>query len=65
MLIPPPFFSLLFRAAPWHMEVHRLGGELELSLPAYARATTPEPQQCRSMSVTYTPAHGNASSLTH
>ena len=30
---PPP------RLHPWHMEVPRLGGELELQLPAYATAT--------------------------
>uniref|UniRef100_A0A8D1I8Y3 Uncharacterized protein n=1 Tax=Sus scrofa TaxID=9823 RepID=A0A8D1I8Y3_PIG len=38
------FFFLLFRAAPWHMEVPRLGVELELQLPAYATATAmPDP----------------------
>ena len=39
-----------------HMEVPRLGVELELLLPAYATAT-PEPS--------HTTAHGNAGSLTH
>ena len=34
------FFSFfLFRAALWHMEVPRLGVELELQLPAYTIAT--------------------------
>ena len=29
----------LFKAAPWHMKVPRLGVELELQLPAYTTAT--------------------------
>ena len=34
------FFSFfLFTAAPWHMEIPRLGMELELQLPAYTTAT--------------------------
>ena len=33
------FFFWLFRAALWHTEVPRLGGESELLLPAYATAT--------------------------
>ena len=32
-------FILLFRATPWHMEVPRLGIELELQLLGYAAAT--------------------------
>ena len=34
------FWFLIFRATPWHMEVPRLGVELELQLPAYATATS-------------------------
>ena len=34
------FFLFVFLGPyPWHMEVPRLGEELELQLPAYARAT--------------------------
>ena len=46
----------------WHMEVPRLGVELEVRQPAYAIA-----QQCqiRAASVTYITAHGNTGSLTH
>ena len=34
----------LFRAHLWHIEVHRLGVELELQLPAYATARAmPDP----------------------
>ena len=29
------FFFCLFRAVPWYIEVSRLGGELELQLPAH------------------------------
>ena len=29
----------------WHMEVPRLGVELELQLPAYSLQPTPQPQQ--------------------
>ena len=49
---------------PQHMEVPRLGIELELQPPAYATATAtamPDP----SHSATYTAAHGNARSLIH
>ena len=43
-----------------HMEVPRLGVELELLLPVYATATaTPEPN----VSVTYPTAHDNARSF--
>ena len=55
------FFFGLFRAALWHMEVPRLGVELELQLPV--------PQlfqyQIWAVSVTYTAAHGNAKSSIH
>ena len=49
-----PFLGLL----PRHMEVPRLGVELE---------PKPEPQQrgIRAASATYTTAHSNAESLTH
>jgi len=33
------FLIYIFRATPWHMEVPRLGVELELQLPAYTTAT--------------------------
>ena len=33
------FFFYLFTVPPWHMEVPRLGVELELKLPAYTTAT--------------------------
>ena len=52
------FFFLPFLGPhPWHMGVPRLGVQLDLLLPAYARATA--------TSVTYTTAHCNAGSLTH
>ena len=37
---PPLFFFFfnLLELRPWHMEVPRLGGELELKLPAYTTA---------------------------
>ena len=34
-----PFCPFFFRATLWHVEVPRLGAELELQLPAYATAT--------------------------
>ena len=41
---PLNFFSFLFRPAPTHVEVPRLGAESELQLWAYATATTmPDP----------------------
>ena len=54
------FVCFVFRAAPWHMEVPKLGVKLELQLLACSTAT-----QDLSWSVTYTTAHGNAGSLTH
>ena len=46
----------------WHVEVCRLGVELELQLPAYDAATaTWDP----STSANYTTAHSNTGSLTH
>ena len=49
-------FFVFLGPHPQPMEVPRLGVQLELLLPAYARATaTPDP----SMSVTYTTAHSN------
>ena len=45
----------------WHMEVPRLGVELELQLLVYTTATaTPNPSHI----ATYTTAHSNAGSLT-
>ena len=46
----------------WHMEVPRLGVDVELELPAYATATA---MQIHTECATYTTAHGNAGSLTH
>ena len=34
------FFFVFLGPNPWHMEVPRLGVELELQLPAYSTATT-------------------------
>ena len=45
-----------------HMEVPRLGAELELQLPAYAPATATQDQ---SHFCNFTRAHGNTGSLTH
>ena len=60
LLLPPLLFSLGLHM--WHMEVTRLGVELELQLPAYITDT-----QCwiRASSAAYTAACGNAGSLTH
>ena len=33
------FFVVVFRAAPWHMEVSRLGVKLDLQLLVYTTAT--------------------------
>ena len=56
------FFSPSLELHLWHMEVPRLGIELELQLPAYTTATaTPDPSHI----LTYTTAHGNARFLTH
>ena len=58
------YFVLFFlRLHPWHMEVPRLGVELELSPLAYA--TAPQQRQFRAARATYTTAHDNAGSLTH
>ena len=51
------FIIVLLELLPWHMEILRLGVELELQLLVYTIATP--------TSVTYTTAHGNAGSLTH
>ena len=57
------FFFLSFLGLhPWHMEVSRLGVELELQLLAY---TTAKQHGILATSATYTTAHGNAGSLTH
>ena len=45
-----------------HMEVPRLGVELELQPPAY---TQPQQLETRAVSATYTTTHCNARSLTH
>ena len=44
-----------------HMEIPRLGVQLELQLPVY---TTAQPRWIQAASATYTTAHGNAGSLT-
>ena len=46
-----------------HMEVPRLGVQVELQLPAYTTATTKH--RIRAASVTYTTAHCNTGPLTH
>ena len=45
----------------WHMEVPRLGVQLELQLPANVTAIT----KIQAMSATYTTAHSNTRALTH
>ena len=58
---PVLFFLFFFFSGPHlllHMEVLRLGVELELHLPAYTSRT-------QAVSVIYTIADGNAGSLTH
>ena len=56
------FVFVFLEPHPRHMEVPRLGVELELS-----RLLMPQPHQhgIRAMSVTYTTARGNAGSLTY
>ena len=56
------FFFCLLGLHLQHMEVPRLEVKLELQLPAFATATATE---ILAMSVTYTIAYGNTSSLTH
>ena len=56
------FFFCLLGPHPQHMEVPRLGGELELQLAAYQQ---PQQRQIRAVSATYTKAHGNVTFLTH
>ena len=57
------FFSFVFLGPHMqHMEVPRLGVELELQLLAYTTATA---MWDRTASATYTTVHGNAGSLTH
>ena len=51
------FFSVFLGPHPWHMEVPRLGGGLELQLLAYTTVWA--------MSAACTAAHSNARSLTH
>ena len=55
-------FFVFLGLHPWHMEVPRPGVKLKLSCQL-----TPQPQQrwIQAMSGNYTPAHGNAVSLTH
>ena len=57
------FYFLLFLGPHLrHMEIPRLGFELELQLLAYATDTA---TLIQATSVTHTTAHGNAGSLTH
>ena len=56
------WYTLLFVCVflgphPWHREVPRLGGELELQLPAYATTTA---MQIQAASASYSSAHGSA-----
>ena len=51
---------LFLMATLWHMEIPRLGVELELQLPAYTMQ-----HQIQAISMTYTTVHSNAGSLTH
>ena len=56
------FFFCFLGPHPWHMEVPRLGVELELQLLAFATATAmPDPSHVCNLHHT---AHGNARSLT-
>ena len=55
-------FLLFLGPLPGHMEVPRLGAELELEPLAYARATSNAGSE---PSLQHTTAHGNAGSLTH
>ena len=55
-------FFFFYWPHPWHMEVPRLGVELELQLPTYATATAM--QDLSHTSVTYTTAQDNAGSPT-
>ena len=58
------FLSFVFLGLhPKHIEVPRLGIQLELKWLAYA--TDRQQHEIRGMSVTYTTALGNAGSLTH
>ena len=56
------YLFIILGLHPPHMEVPRLGVELELKLLVY---TTAAAMQIQATSVTYTAAHGNAGSLTH
>ena len=57
------FFLLFFLELHlWHMEVPKLGVELELQLLVYGQ---PQQSGIQATSVTYTTARGNAGSLTH
>ena len=57
-------FLVFLEPHPWHMEIPRLGVQLELQLPAYTTAI--EQCQIQATSATYTTAHGNTGSfLTH
>ena len=47
------------------MEVPKLGVKSELQLQAYITATATSDPQIRTVSATYTTAHGNAGSFTH
>ena len=55
------FFLLFLQLHQWHMEVPRVGVELELHLLAYITAIA---TWIRAASVACTTPHGNAASLT-
>ena len=61
------FFFCFLGLHSWHMDVPKLGVELELQLLAYttAMATSVTYTTAMATSVTYTTAPGNAGSLTH
>ena len=62
--LPSLFYFFVFLSFlvphPRHMEVPRIGVQLELQLLAYARATATWDPSC-----VYTTAHSNAGSVTH
>ena len=59
----PFFFFFFLGPCMQHMEIPRLGVELDLQLLAYTTATATQAPSCTS--VTYTTARGNTRYLTH
>ena len=56
------YFFVFLGLNSQHMEVPRLGVQLDLQLPAYTTATA---TRIQAASVTYITAHDNSGSLTH